>query len=142
MKKSSFLFFRLLDSLNLLYNSYLCYLSDEDDNIHRFFLELTATFSLSWTVFLADLGYNSKELLKLPGNQRDIFFFQYLLHWLETVRRLGFNPIKFMYRALLKTQDKDLIDKFKRQIQSGEYAFIKFRNFNCLQLLSSLHTNM
>ncbi|XP_071147963.1 uncharacterized protein MCAP_0864-like isoform X1 [Mytilus edulis] len=91
---------------------------DEDDNIHRFFLELTATSGLSWTIFLADLGYNSKELLKLPGNQRDIFFFQYLLHWLETVTRIGFNPIKCMYRALLKTRDKDLIDKFKRQIQS------------------------
>ncbi|XP_071147965.1 uncharacterized protein [Mytilus edulis] len=91
---------------------------DEDDNIYRFFLELTATYGLSWTVFLADLGYNSKELLKLPGNLRDMFFFQYLLHWLETVTRLGFNPIEFMYRALIKTQDKDLINKFKRQIQS------------------------
>ncbi|CAG2215960.1 unnamed protein product [Mytilus edulis] len=92
----------------------------DEEVIDRVFLELTATCGLTWTTFLADLGYNSRKLLKLTVDQRDIYFNHYLQYWLETVTQLGFNPTVYLYRAVVQTQDKNLVDKFKRLFNNSD----------------------
>ncbi|VDH96802.1 Hypothetical predicted protein [Mytilus galloprovincialis] len=92
----------------------------DEEVINRVFLELTATCGLTWTTFLADLGYNSRKLLKLTVDQRDIYFNLYLQYWLETVTQLGFNPTVYLYRAVVQTQDKNLVDKFKRLFNNSD----------------------
>lgn len=99
----------------------------DEEVINRVFLELKATSGITWTTFLADLGYNSKNLLKLTVDQKDIYFNPYLQYWLETVTQLGFNPTVYLYRAVIQTQDKPLVDKFRRLFNnSGEYLLINF----------------
>ncbi|CAC5406393.1 unnamed protein product [Mytilus coruscus] len=88
---------------------------DEDDKIHRFFLELTASCGLKWTTFLAELGYNPKELFHLSVEKRDNYFRHYLTFWLETVTSLGQNPITYLYNALSQERHHELVDKFKDQ---------------------------
>ncbi|XP_052103148.1 uncharacterized protein LOC127736627 isoform X2 [Mytilus californianus] len=88
---------------------------DEDDKIHRFFLELTASCGLKWTTFLAELGYNPKELFHLSVEKMDNHFRHYLAFWLETVTSLGQNPITYLYNALSLERHHELVDKFKDQ---------------------------
>ncbi|XP_052103150.1 uncharacterized protein LOC127736629 [Mytilus californianus] len=114
---------------------------DNDDTIHRFLLELTATHDLKWTTFLADLGYSSKDLLRVPQEKKDDNFFRYLELWLKTFTSLGQNPVQYLYGALVKSHHKALIDElmlhFPRATQGSpsdnEFAEVK----NILQAIIS-----
>ncbi|CAC5406390.1 unnamed protein product [Mytilus coruscus] len=102
---------------------------DNDDKIHRFLLELTATHGLKWTTFLADLGFSSKVLLRLPQEKKDDHFYRYLEYWLETVTRLRQNPVSYLYRALIKSQHKDLVDELKLKFPSGTIGSLSDQEF-------------
>ncbi|XP_071148918.1 myosin-10-like isoform X2 [Mytilus edulis] len=100
-----------------------------DEKIHRFFLELITTHGLKWTTFLADLGFRSKLLLKLPQEKKDDHFCYYLEYWLGTVTFLGQNPVSHLYRALIKSQHKDLVDELKLKFPSGTIGSISDQEF-------------
>lgn len=116
-------FWKLCSVYELFHLLVIILLLDKDEQIHRFLLELTATHDLKWTTFLADLGYSAKDLLHVPQGKKDDIFFHYLKLWLETVTSLGQNPVQYLYRALMKSHHKDLINEFELQFPCGKETY-------------------